>query len=126
MGITDWISGLFKPASDAYAAKVAADAQKAATQAQVTEQAQTQATEVQLENIKADEQWEAAAQAKSGWKDELWTLGFFGVFVGSFIPGLQQYVAIGIQQLTTYPYWFMLLFSSAVMASFGIRFWRRK
>lgn len=126
MPLLDVLSGLFKPASDAYKARVDAKAAEAAATAAVVQQKQAIDKDVEIENLKADEQWEDGAQKNSGWKDELWTLGFFGVFIGSFIPVLQTYVAVGIAQLSTYPPWFMLLFSSAVLASFGIRFWRRR
>jgi hypothetical protein len=126
MVISEWISGLFKPASDAYVAKAQATAiENQAKIAAETTKVQLD-KDVEIENLKADEAWEDGAQKNSGWKDELWTLGFFAVFIGSFLPFIQSYVAVGIAQLSTYPAWFMLLFSSAVMASFGIRFWRRR
>src|SRR5690606_38587130 len=73
----------------------------------------------------ADTRWELASIQNSGWKDELWSLVFAAVFVGSFLPGVQDHVQVGIQQITSYPEWFRFLFSSIVLAAFGIRLWRR-
>jgi hypothetical protein len=125
MPLTDIIAGLFKPASDAFKAHADAQVAVAAQTTQVTVQKQAEDQALALENLKADEAWEAEAQKQSQWKDELWTLGFFGIFVASFIPVLQKYVAVGIDQLGAYPMWFRVLFCSVVLASFGIRFWRR-
>ena len=125
MPLMDILSGLFKPASDAFKARTDAKVAVSAQETEVVVKKQEGDQALALENLKADEQWEAQAQAQSQWKDELWTLGFFGIFVASFIPGLQKYAASGIDQLGAYPMWFRILFCSVVLASFGIRFWRR-
>ena len=78
------------------------------------------------EGRKADENWELASIKNSSWKDELWSIVFAVVFIGSFLPYVQEYVAVGIKQIDSYPQWFQFLFSSIVLAAFGIRMWRRK
>jgi len=121
----DWLKSIFAPASEAYQArqerkreeKIAAIQQDIATL-----EANAKAI---ADGREADTRWELASIQNSGWKDELWSLVFAAVFVGSFLPGVQDHVQVGIQQITSYPEWFRFLFSSIVLAAFGIRLWRR-
>ena len=41
--------------------------------------------------------WEQSAieASKDSWKDEAWTVAFIAIVIGSFIPGLQPYMAEG-------------------------------
>lgn len=126
MGFKDIISGLFAPASDAYQART--ERKKAEHLANVEADVRRMEANAQAirEGRKQDENWELASIKNSGFKDELWSIVFAIVFIGSFLPYIQEYVANGIQQITSYPQWFQFLFSSIVLAAFGIRVWRRK
>jgi len=120
------IQGALKPASEAFTARQ--ERKKEELIANV--EADIRRLEVNAgalrEGRKADENWELASINNSGFKDELWSIVFAVVFLGSFLPYVQEYVAVGIAQIDSYPQWFQFLFSSIVLAAFGIRMWRRK
>lgn len=121
----EWLKSIFVPASEAYQARTERKkAEKvAAIEADVAKlEANKQAIK---EGRQADADWELASLKNSGWKDELWSLIFAIVFIGSFVPVMQDFVQVGIEQITAYPEWFRFLFSSIVLAAFGIRLWRR-
>jgi len=42
--------------------------------------------------------WEQAAieASNNSWKDEAWTVAFIAIVLGSFIPGIQPYMAQGL------------------------------
>lgn len=119
------LGALIAPAAEAFKARAARkQAQEQAVHE--TDIAKEEAwREYAKQNIDADVVWETEAQKQSGWKDELWSLVFAGVFVGSFVPVVQDYVMVGIMQLDAYPHWFQVVFVSVILAAFGIRFWRR-
>jgi len=57
--------------------------------------------------------WEQAAieASNNSWKDEAWTVAFIAIVLGSFIPGIQPYMA----------QWFQWAMYASIAASFGIR-----
>lgn len=126
MGIGEFLGGLLKPAAEAYKARQ--ERKQALEQAEhESDMAAERAwQEWRVKNIESDAAWETESIRNSGVKDDVWTYAFVAVFIGGFIPGLQEYVAIGIQQLDSYPTWFQIVFVSVIGAAFGIRFWRRK
>lgn len=67
--------------------------------------------------------WEQAAieASKDSWKDEAWTVAFILIVLGSFIPGLQPYMAEGFANLERAPQWFQWAMYASIAASFGIR-----
>lgn len=67
--------------------------------------------------------WEQAAieASKDSWKDEAWTVAFILIVIGSFIPGLQPYMAEGFANLERAPQWFQWAMYASIAASFGIR-----
>ena len=67
--------------------------------------------------------WEQAAieASKDSWKDEAWTIAFIAIVIGSFIPGLQPYMAEGFANLESAPSWFQWAMYASIAASFGIR-----
>lgn len=121
----DWFKSFLAPASDAYQARQ--ERKKAETLADIEHDIRVleENAKAIAEGRAADISWELESIRNSGWKDELWSLIFAAVFVGSFLPGVQDHVQIGIEQITSYPDWFRFLFSSIVLAAFGIRLWRR-
>ena len=124
--LRDIIAGALSPASEAYQART--ERKKAETLANVeadVKRMQANAEAIR-EGRKADENWELASIKNSSFKDELWSIVFAIVFLGSFVPYIQEYVAIGIYQINSYPPWFQFLFASIVLAAFGIRYVRRK
>ncbi len=126
MGISKWIREAIAPASEAYQARTTRKKEEFIANVEADAK-RLQANAVALsQGRKADESWELKSIDNSGWKDELWSLVFAAVFVGSFVPKLQDYVQVGIDQISAYPPWFQFLFSSIVLASFGIRYWRRR
>ena len=67
--------------------------------------------------------WEQSAieASKDSWKDEAWTVAFIAIVIGSFIPGLQPYMAEGFANLEKAPSWFQWAMYASIAASFGIR-----
>ena len=67
--------------------------------------------------------WEQAAieASNNSWKDEAWTLCFIFIVLGSFIPGIQPYMAQGFANLDAAPQWFQWAMYASIAASFGIR-----
>jgi hypothetical protein len=126
MGIKNIIAGALAPVSEAYQART--ERKKAEHLANVESDIKKLQANLGAinEGRKADENWELASIKNSGWKDELWSIVFAIVFICSFIPFLQEYAQTGIDQISGYPQWFQFLFSSIVLAAFGIRLWRRK
>ena len=67
--------------------------------------------------------WEQSAieASKDSWKDEAWTICFIVIVLGSFMPGLQPYMAEGFANLESAPSWFQWAMYASIAASFGIR-----
>ena len=67
--------------------------------------------------------WEQSAieASRDSWKDEAWTVAFIAIVIGSFIPGLQPYMAEGFANLEKAPSWFQWAMYASIAASFGIR-----
>lgn len=65
--------------------------------------------------------WEMAHIANAGWKDEVVLVVILFPYVGSFIPGVQDYILIGFGYLDKMPYWAVGLTVTILLAIYGIR-----
>ncbi|HDZ39930.1 MAG TPA: hypothetical protein ENH62_16940 [Marinobacter sp.] len=65
--------------------------------------------------------WEMAQIANSGIKDEIVLGVLLFPYIGSFIPGIQDYVVIGFEYLEKMPYWAVGLTVTIMLAVYGIR-----
>lgn len=79
------------------------------------------------EGLHADMQWEMemAKQAASSWKDEYVLLLVSIPAVLCFFPRGAPYVREGFKAIAEMPNWYQLVFVSVLLATFGIRFWRK-
>jgi hypothetical protein len=96
----------------------------------VIAQGERQAT-LAMAGLAADQQWEAsmAEQAASGWKDE-YVLGLISVplamcFVRTSSFDGPQIVADGFAALGGTPLWYQSVVVAVLLATYGIRAWRR-
>ena len=93
-------------------AKVKADVAKAEAEAVVMQKKATGEIDWDLEAIKG---------ASSSWKDE-WLVILFSIpLILAFIPGMEDVVANGFQQLEQMPQWYQYSLGVIVAASFGVR-----
>ena len=69
--------------------------------------------------------WEVAAMeaSKNSWKDELWTIVFVLILVANFVPfwGVQEFMAVGFENLEKCPEWVTYGMYASIAASFGLR-----
>lgn len=65
--------------------------------------------------------WEMAQIENSGSKDEIVLGVVLAPYIGSFIPGVQDYVLVGFQYLAQMPYWAVGLTVTICLAIYGIR-----
>ncbi len=65
--------------------------------------------------------WEMAQIANSGIKDEIVLGVLLFPYIGSFIPGIQDYVVVGFEYLEKMPYWAVGLTVTIMLAVYGIR-----
>lgn len=65
--------------------------------------------------------WEMAQIANSGFKDEIVLGVLLFPYIGSFIPGIQDYVLVGFGYLDKMPYWSVGLTVTIFLAIYGIR-----
>jgi hypothetical protein len=79
------------------------------------------------EGLHADMQWEMemAKQAASSWKDEYVLILVSIPAVLAFIPGAAPVVADGFDAIDKMPRWYQIVFVSVLLATYGIRWWRR-
>lgn len=82
------------------------------------ETAKVKAAIVRAENTHS---WEMTQIANSGWKDEVVLGVLLMPYVGSFIPGVQDYVLVGFGYLDKMPYWAVGLTVTIFLAIYGIR-----
>ena len=64
---------------------------------------------------------EMAKGSQSSWKDEWLTVLFSIPLVMAFIPGMEDVVANGFEQLNSMPEWYQYSLGVIVAASFGVR-----
>jgi len=64
---------------------------------------------------------EMAKGSQSSWKDEWLTVLFSIPLVMAFVPGMEEIVANGFQQLEQMPEWYQYSLGVIVAASFGVR-----
>jgi hypothetical protein len=57
----------------------------------------------------------------SSWKDEYLTILLSAPVIGSFVPGVQDYVVRGWGYLDKAPLWFQTSFIGVIAATFGLR-----
>jgi hypothetical protein len=62
-----------------------------------------------------------AEGSKHSWKDEWLTILFSIPLILAFIPGMEEVVANGFQQLEAMPQWYQYSLGVIVAASFGVR-----
>lgn len=65
--------------------------------------------------------WEMAQIANSGYKDEVVLFVLLVPYLGSFIPGVQDYISVGFQYLNEMPTWAVGLTVAIFLAIYGIR-----
>ncbi len=93
-------------------AKVKADVAKAEAEAVVMQRKATGEIDWDLE---------MARSSASSWKDE-WLVILFSIpLILAFIPGMEDVVANGFQQLEQMPQWYQYSLGVIVAASFGVR-----
>ena len=64
---------------------------------------------------------EMARGSSNSWKDEWLTVLFSIPLVMAFVPGMEEIVANGFQQLEKMPEWYQYSLGVIVAASFGVR-----
>jgi|TARA_R110002051_G_scaffold2989_3_gene15938 hypothetical protein len=64
---------------------------------------------------------EMAKASDGSWKDEWLTILFSIPLILAFIPGLEDVVQVGFQQLNLMPEWYRYSLGVIVAASFGVR-----
>lgn len=65
--------------------------------------------------------WELAQLANAGTKDEVVLAVLVAPYIGSFIPGVQDYILTGFEYLDKMPYWAVGLTVTVFLAIYGIR-----
>lgn len=82
--------------------------------------------QMEVRKLEADNAWELAQIANSGWKDE-WVLILLSIpLVLVFIPDMAPYIQQGFDILATTPEWYRWMIVAIFTAIYGIRIWRRK
>lgn len=78
---------------------------------------------VMVEAATHESGWERimAEGTKGSWKDEYLTIIFSIPMILAFIPGMEEVVQRGFQQLEAMPEWYQYALGCVVAASFGIR-----
>tara|TARA_Y100000114_G_scaffold90668_1_gene84169 strand:- start:98 stop:487 length:390 start_codon:yes stop_codon:yes gene_type:complete len=103
-----WLEGKVEKTKAETGAKVA----KAKAEATIMERKATGELEWDLE---------MARGSQSSWKDE-WLVILFSIpLILAFIPGMEEVVANGFQQLEQMPQWYQYSLGVIVAASFGVR-----
>ena len=103
-----WLEGKVEKTKAETGAKVA----KAKAEATIMERKATGELEWDLE---------IARGSQSSWKDE-WLVILFSIpLILAFIPGMEEVVANGFQQLEQMPEWYQYSLGVIVAASFGVR-----
>jgi hypothetical protein len=64
---------------------------------------------------------EMAKGSQTSWKDEWLTILFSIPLILAFIPGMEEVVANGFEQLKGMPEWYQYSLGVIVAASFGVR-----
>ena len=103
-----WMSGKVAEKKDQSATKVA----KAQAEAVVMQKKATGEIDWDLEMAKG---------SQSSWKDEWLTILFSIPLILAFIPGMEDLVRNGFQQLEQMPEWYQYSLGVIVAASFGVR-----
>jgi len=96
---------------------------------QTKAKAQTKVAKAQAEAIvmqkkatgEIDWDLEMARGSSNSWKDEWLTVLFSIPLVMAFVPGMEEIVANGFQQLEQMPEWYQYSLGVIVAASFGVR-----
>ena len=103
-----WLSGKVEEKKAVSATKVA----KAQAEAIVMQKKATGEIDWDLEMAKG---------SSNSWKDEWLTVLFSIPLVMAFVPGMEEIVANGFQQLEQMPEWYQYSLGVIVAASFGVR-----
>ena len=96
--------------------------EKKAKTAMKVAHAQAKAT-VMVEAATHESGWERimAEGTKNSWKDEYLTIIFSVPMILAFVPGMENIVQRGFEQLQSMPEWYQYSLGCVVAASFGIR-----
>ena len=105
---TTWLEGSVEKSK----AKTAAEVALKNAEAIVYEKKATAEIDWDLEAIKG---------SQNSWKDEYLTILLSIPVILCFIPGMEEVVRNGFEQLNKVPDWYKLMFSAVVAAAFGIR-----
>ena len=79
----------------------------------------------------SESDWDLAAMrnSESSWKDEYLTIVLSIPLILCWIPGCEELVRVGFQNLEQVPDWYKAMFATVVAAAFGVRgisrFWKR-
>ena len=77
----------------------------------------------------ADWDLESMRGSQNSWKDEFLTIILSVPLILCFVPGMEEVVRNGFNQLDSVPDWYKAAFAVVVSASFGVRsylkFWKR-
>ncbi len=79
--------------------------------------------EIKVKQATGEIDWDLAAinATQNSWKDEWLTVLFSIPRVMAFVPGMEEIVANGFQQLEQMPEWYQYSLGVIVAASFGVR-----
>lgn len=127
IGISEIISGIFKPVADYFGRKQEIKAQEHENDIAVLKAQGERQADLIKTGLAADASWEMvfAQQAASSWKDEYTLLVVSIPLIMAFIPGLDKYVMAGFDAFSKCPMWYQLMVQTLFYASWGIRLWRR-
>lgn len=118
-----FLGNLFKPAAEAYKSRqVRKREEKVAKLKSDSEKLRVNA-ELVAQGREKDANWEMEAWKHSGWKDDAVLLWFLVTASAAFFfPGRLEE---GIDVISGLPDWYTWSFVSIILASHGIRLWRR-
>jgi len=111
-----WFEGQQKKSE----AKALADVALRQAEAEVFRRKATSESDWDLESMRG---------SQNSWKDEFLTIILSVPLILCFVPGMEEVVRHGFQQLDLVPDWYKAAFAVVVSASFGVRsymkFWKR-
>ena len=106
------------------------ETQKAKTEMVVSERKMQ--AQINLKKSEADIDWDMIAleNQRNSWRDEFLTILLSIPIVLCFIPGFEETVSKGFENMEKLPNWFQIAFLGSVASAFGLRglqqFWGKK
>lgn len=104
--------------------------QKAKTEMVVSER--KMAAQINLKKANADIDWDMIAleNQRNSWRDEFLTILLSIPIILCFVPGFEETVSNGFENMEKLPNWFQIAFLGSVASAFGLRglqqFWGKK